>query len=138
MILLTVMARCSAPIGLERAIFTPAGIPRRGASGGCALEGRLLVHRPVRGAFDGRIGDLGHPRQPNDPGVYVAPPAATWRTASSHGFSGCSLWALTLFSRLGWNSDPVRLGDCLYQLRMATLPNLLFEVGNHNQKLPAL
>lgn len=59
MILLTVMARCSAPIGLERAIFTPAGIPRRGASGGCALEGRL--HRPVRGAFDGRIGDLGPP-----------------------------------------------------------------------------
>jgi hypothetical protein len=98
------------------------------------------VHRPVRGAFDGRIGDLGgHPRQPNDPGVYVAPPAATWRTASSHGFSGCSLCALTLFSRLGWNSDPVRLGDfCLYQLRMATLPNLLFEVSNHNQKLPAL
>jgi uncharacterized caspase-like protein len=33
--------------------------PRRGGSGGCALEGRLLVHRPVRGAFDGRIGDRG-------------------------------------------------------------------------------
>jgi hypothetical protein len=64
---------------------------------------------------------------------------SAYRPRTGHSHARCSLWALTLFSRLGWNSEPVRLGDfCLYQLRMATRPNLLFEVGNHNQKLPAL